>query len=132
MEAELDAPDELFDGSTRLAELRPEGEEVRRRPARVRRRPHARLRLGKAVPREDLATLVERLIAMSGQFEQRRLARPAFQLEVLDAFIGDGQMRRRETMTRAWRSSSRAPAPKTISPRPRRVGRNASPSSGSS
>jgi len=32
---------------------------------------------------------VEALLAMSGQFEQRRLARPAYQLAVLDAFAGD-------------------------------------------
>src|SRR4029453_3880747 len=50
---------------------------------------------GRAVPREDLATLVERLLAMSGQFEQRRLARPSFQLDVLDAFLGEEQLRLR-------------------------------------
>ncbi len=104
VEAELDAPDELFDGLDTLSELRPEGEEglvaARRVFADGRTRAYA---WGRAVPREDLAALVERLIAMSGQFEQRRLARPAFQLEVLDAFIGDGQMRRRGEMTRAWR-----------------------------
>ena len=43
------------------------------------------------VAREDLAAAAERLIAMSGQFEQRRLARPAYQLDVLDAFVGDEQ-----------------------------------------
>jgi DNA repair protein RecN (Recombination protein N) len=109
VEAELDAPDELFDGLDTLAELRPEGEEglvaARRVFADGRTRAYA---WGRAVPREDLAALVERLIAMSGQFEQRRLAHPAFQLEVLDAFIGDGQMRRRGDMTRAWRELLRA------------------------
>jgi DNA repair protein RecN (Recombination protein N) len=109
VEAELDAPDELFDGFDTLSELRPEGEEglvaARRVFADGRTRAYA---WGRAVPREDLAALVERLIAMSGQFEQRRLARPAFQLEVLDAFIGDGQMRRRVDMTRAWRELLRA------------------------
>ena len=109
VEAELDAPDELFDGLDTLAELRPEGEEglvaARRVFADGRTRAYA---WGRAVPREDLAALVERLIAMSGQCEQRRLARPAFQLEVLDAFIGDGQMRRRGEMTRAWRELLRA------------------------
>jgi DNA repair ATPase RecN len=34
----------------------------------------------------------QRLIAMSGQFEQRRLARPSFKLDVLDAFCGDEQL----------------------------------------
>ena len=59
---------------------------------------------GRAVAREDLARLVELLLAMSGQFEQRRLARPAFQLETLDAYAGDEQLRRRTELARAWRS----------------------------
>src|SRR5881628_3639955 len=46
---------------------------------------------GRAAAREDLAALGERLIAMSGQFEQRRLSRPSYQLDVLDAFTGDDQ-----------------------------------------
>ena len=37
---------------------------------------------GRAAAREDVAATVERVLAMSGQFEQRRLARPAYQLEV--------------------------------------------------
>jgi DNA repair protein RecN (Recombination protein N) len=109
VEAELDAPDELFDGLDTLSELRPDGEEglvaARRVFADGRTRAYA---WGRAVPREDLAALVERLIAMSGQFEQRRLSRPAFQLEVLDAFVGEGQMRRRSEMTKAWRELLRA------------------------
>jgi DNA repair protein RecN (Recombination protein N) len=109
VEAELDAPDELFDGLEALSELRPEGEEglvaARRVFADGRTRAYA---WGRAVPREDLAAVVERLMAMSGQFEQRRLARPAFQLEVLDAFIGDDQMRRRAGMALAWRALLRA------------------------
>ena len=109
VEAELDAPDDLFEGLDTLSELRPEGEEglvaARRVFADGRTRAYA---WGRAVPREDLAALVERLIAMSGQFEQRRLARPAFQLDVLDAFIGDEQMRRRAEMTKAWRELGRA------------------------
>jgi DNA repair protein RecN (Recombination protein N) len=109
VEAELDAPDELFDGIESLSELRPEGEEglvaARRVFADGRTRAYA---WGRAVPREDLAAVVERLLAMSGQFEQRRLARPAFQLEVLDAFIGDHQMRRRAEMARGWRDLLRA------------------------
>ena len=50
---------------------------------------------GRAVAREDLAAAAERLIAMSGQFEQRRLARPSYQLDVLDAYCGEEQLRRR-------------------------------------
>jgi len=40
---------------------------------------------------------------MSGQFEQRRLARPSYQLEVLDRFCGDEQVERRAAARAAWR-----------------------------
>ncbi len=59
---------------------------------------------GRAAVREDVAALVERLIAMSGQFEQRRLSRPAHQLELLDAFAGDEQLARRREAAAAWRA----------------------------
>ena len=39
---------------------------------------------GRSAAREDVAAAVEALLAMSGQFEQRRLARPSYQLAVLD------------------------------------------------
>jgi DNA repair protein RecN (Recombination protein N) len=106
VEAELDFSNELLaeEGFEALAELRPEGEDglvaARRVFADGRTRAYA---WGRAVPREDLAALVERLIAMSGQFEQRRLARPSFQLEVLDAYIGDEQLRRRAEHAAGWR-----------------------------
>ena len=50
---------------------------------------------GRSAAREDLAAAGERLLAMSGQFEQRRLARPSYQLDVLDSFVGDEQLRLR-------------------------------------
>ena len=106
VEAELDLPGSVLDeeGFDAISELRPAGEDglvaARRVFADGRTRAYA---WGRAVPREDLAALVERLIAMSGQFEQRRLARPAFQLEVLDAFVGEEQLRRREDHVCAWR-----------------------------
>jgi DNA repair protein RecN (Recombination protein N) len=50
-----------------------------------------------------LAAAAERLVAMSGQFEQRRLARPSYQLDVLDAFVGEDQMRLRAELRAAWR-----------------------------
>ena len=50
---------------------------------------------GRAAAREDVAAAVEGVVAMSGQFEQRRLARPSYQLEVLDRFCGDEQLERR-------------------------------------
>src|SRR4029079_6782656 len=58
---------------------------------------------GRSAAREDVAALGERLLAMSGQFEQRRLARPAYKLAVLDAFCGDEQLRRRADARAAWR-----------------------------
>jgi DNA repair protein RecN (Recombination protein N) len=106
VEAELDLPDGVLDDPEHaaLAELRPAGEEglvaARRVFADGRTRAYA---WGRAVPREDLAALVERLLAMSGQFEQRRLARPSHQLDVLDAFVGEEQLRRRADLQRAWR-----------------------------
>ena len=96
VEAELDVPDGFFDdGETAaLAELRPEDEPglvlARRVFGDGRTRAYA---WGRAIAREDLAAATERLIAMSGQFEQRRLARPSYQLDVLDAFVGRGAAR---------------------------------------
>ncbi|MEX2646531.1 MAG: AAA family ATPase, partial [Gaiellaceae bacterium] len=105
VEAELDLPEGVLDeeGLEALAELRPEGEEglvlARRVFGDGRTRAYA---WGRAAAREDIAALGERLIAMSGQFEQRRLARPAYQLDVLDAYVGDEQLRRRAELRRAW------------------------------
>jgi DNA repair protein RecN (Recombination protein N) len=106
VEAELDLPEGALDDPElqTIAELRPKDEEglvaARRVFADGRTRAYA---WGRAVPREDLAALVERLLAMSGQFEQRRLARSSHQLDVLDAFIGEEQLRRRDALRRAWR-----------------------------
>src|SRR5579884_219691 len=92
VEAELDAD--------ALAELRPEDEETllvaRRVFADGRTRAYA---WGRAAAREDVADAVEAVIAMSGQFQQRRLARPSYQLELLDRFAGVD----REPMRAAWR-----------------------------
>lgn len=100
VEAELALPDELDE----LAELRPEGEDAllvaRRVSAGGRTRAFA---WGRAAAREDVAAAVERVVAMSGQFEQRRLARPSYQLEVLDRFCGEEQLRRRADARTSWR-----------------------------
>ena len=106
VEAELDVPAGFFDEDdiAGLAELRPEGEAglvlARRVFGDGRTRAYA---WGRSVAREDLAAAAERLIAMSGQFEQRRLARPSFQLDVLDAFAGPEQLERRRRAALAWR-----------------------------
>ena len=111
VEAELDLPDGVLDDPelSSIAELRPEDERsllaARRVFADGRTRAYA---WGRSVPREELATLVERLLAMSGQFEQRRLARPSFQLDLLDAYVGDDQLRRRAELARAWRELTAA------------------------
>ena len=111
VEAELDLPAALLeeDELAPLAELRPEGEDglvlARRVFADGRTRAYA---WGRAAAREDLAALGERLIAMSGQFEQRRLARGSYQLDVLDAFLGEEQLRRRAEARRAWRELAAA------------------------
>ncbi|CAN5802281.1 DNA repair protein RecN [soil metagenome] len=111
VEAELDVPAGFFDEEevATLAELRPEGEAglvlARRVFGDGRTRAYA---WGRAVAREDVAAAAERLIAMSGQFEQRRLARPSFQLDVLDAFCGAEQVARRRDASLAWRELASA------------------------
>jgi DNA repair protein RecN (Recombination protein N) len=106
VEAELDLSPSLLeeDELASLAELRPADEEglvvARRVFVDGRTRAYA---WGRGAAREDLAALGERLIAMSGQFEQRRLSRPSYQLDVLDAFAGDDQLARRRASRVAWR-----------------------------
>jgi DNA repair protein RecN (Recombination protein N) len=106
VEAELDLPAGLLDEEelASLADLRPEDEEGLMLARRVF--PDGRTRAyawGRGAAREDLAAAGERLIAMSGQFEQRRLARPSYQLDVLDSFVGADQLRRRSEARIAWR-----------------------------
>ena len=111
VEAELDPPAGFFEDEelAALAELRPEDEEglvlARRVFGDGRTRAYAS---GRSAAREDLARAAERLIAMSGQFEQRRLARPSYQLDVLDAFAGEDQQRRRAELRLAWRELTAA------------------------
>src|SRR5207302_4552566 len=87
-----------------LAELRPVDEDTLLVARRVfgdgRTRAYA---WGRGAAREDVAAAVDRVVAMSGQFEQRRLARPAYQLEVLDRFCGEEQLKRRAETRAAWR-----------------------------
>ena len=111
VEAEFDVPVGLLEeeGLEALADLRPEGEDglvlARRVFADGRTRAYA---WGRSAAREDLAAAGERLLAMSGQFEQRRLARPSYQLDALDAFIGDKQRKLRGEARVAWRKQAAA------------------------
>jgi len=106
VEAELEPPPGFFehDDFAALAELRPAEEEglvlARRVFADGRTRAYA---WGRSAAREDVAAAAERLLAMSGQFEQRRLARPSYQLDLLDAFAGEEQAQRRRELRLAWR-----------------------------
>ena len=111
VEAELDPPLGFFDDDelSTLAELRPQDEDGLVLARRVF--PDGRTRAyawGRSAAREDVAAAAERLVAMSGQFEQRRLARPAYQLDVLDAYAGDEQQRRRSELRIAWRELAAA------------------------
>jgi DNA repair protein RecN (Recombination protein N) len=111
VEAELEPPPGFFDDESLagLAELRPEDEEglvlARRVFSDGRTRAYA---WGRSAAREDLAAAAERLIAMSGQFEQRRLARPSYQLDLLDAFAGEKQIALRAELRLAWRELNAA------------------------
>jgi DNA repair protein RecN (Recombination protein N) len=111
VEAEFDLPEGLLDEDAfeSLLELRPDDEEgivlARRIGAEGRTRAYA---WGRSAAREDVAALGERLLAMSGQFEQRRLGRPAYQLAVLDSFCGEEQLRRRAEARLAWRELAAA------------------------
>ena len=106
VEAEFDLRPGLLeeDELEELLELRPEDEDglvlARRVFADGRTRAYA---WGRSAAREDLAAAGERLIAMSGQFEQRRLARSSYQLDVLDSFIGEDQLRLRSELRAMWR-----------------------------
>ena len=107
VEAELDVPDGFFDeeGLEALRDLRPDDEPglvvARRVTSDGRSRAFA---WGRSVAREDVVAATERLLVLSGQFAQRRLARPSHQLDLLDAFVGPDQRSRRSDARDAWRT----------------------------
>jgi DNA repair protein RecN (Recombination protein N) len=107
VEAELEVPAGFFDEEELepLRELRPDDEPglvvARRVGADGRSRAYA---WGRSVARDDLVAATDRLLALSGQFAQRRLARPAHQLELLDAFAGPEQRQRRAEARESWRA----------------------------
>jgi DNA repair protein RecN (Recombination protein N) len=105
VEAEFDAPPDLFDDPAlaAVAGLRPEGEETLVVARRLTSGGRSRaLVWGRSCARADLEALGERLIEMSSQHEARRLARPARQLELLDAYAGTAD--RTAEMAAAWRA----------------------------
>jgi DNA repair protein RecN (Recombination protein N) len=111
VEAEFDIRDGFFEeeGLEALAELRPADEPglvlARRIFGDGRTRAYA---WGRAAAREDVAAAGELLVGMSGQFEQRRLSRAAYQLDVLDSFARDEQLRRRAALRKGWRELAAA------------------------
>ena len=111
VEAELDVPDGFFDedGLEPLRDLRPGDEPglvvARRVTADGRSRAYA---WGRSVARDDLVAATDRLLALSGQFAQRRLARPSHQLDLLDTFVGQEQRQRRADARDAWRALAAA------------------------
>jgi DNA repair protein RecN (Recombination protein N) len=111
VEAELDVPEGFFDedGLEALRDLRPDDEPglvvARRVTADGRSRAYA---WGRSVARDDLVAATDRLLALSGQFAQRRLARASHQLDLLDAFVGPEQRVRRAEARDAWRSLAAA------------------------
>lgn len=111
VEAELEVPDGFFDedGLETLRDLRPDGEAglvvARRVTADGRSRAYA---WGRSVARDDLVAATDRLLALSGQFAQRRLARPSHQLDLLDAFAGPKQRIRRAQARDSWRAVTAA------------------------
>jgi DNA repair protein RecN (Recombination protein N) len=106
VEAEFDDADDEALGP--LAELRPDGEDgvvlARRIFADGRTRAYA---WGRSAAREDVAAAAEALVAMSGQFEQRRLARPSYQRAVLDSFAGLDVREARRRLARAAGGAAR-------------------------
>ena len=111
VEAEFDVPEGFFDDEelTAIAELRPDDDDALILARRVRADGRTRaFAWGRSVAREDLALATERLIAMSGQFEQRRLARPSYQLDVIDRFCGAEQLERRRQLRLVWRELTAA------------------------
>jgi DNA repair protein RecN (Recombination protein N) len=111
VEAELDVPEGFFDedGLEPLRDLRPDDEPGLVVARRVNRDGRSRAYAwGRSVARDDLVAATDRLLVLSGQFAQRRLARPSHQLDLLDAFVGADQRARRAEVRDAWRALTAA------------------------
>jgi len=91
VEAEFAVPDAFFEDEelAAVAGLRPEGEQTLVVARRLLRSGRSRaLVWGRTCARADLEVLGDRLLEVSSQHEARRLARPAYQLALLDGFAG--------------------------------------------
>jgi DNA repair protein RecN (Recombination protein N) len=107
VEAEFDLPEGLLEDEelADLFELRDDDEPGLILGRRVTKDGRSRAYAwGRSISRETLAAVGERLLSMSGQFEQRRLAKAAYQLDLLDAFVGEAQSKRLEGAARAWKT----------------------------
>jgi len=102
VEAEFDVTEEFFaDAPEAARELRPDGEATLVVARRIGASGRSRALLwGRSCARDDLEQLGEMLIEISSQHEARRLARPATQLDLLDAAAGNGELRR--AMAESW------------------------------
>lgn len=111
VEGEFDLPEGLLEDEafSVLRDLRPEDETgltlARRVLADGRSRAYA---WGRGIAREDMVAIGERLLSLSGQFESRRLAKPSYQMDLLDAFSGDEQLVRRVECAKAWKRMTEA------------------------
>src|SRR5690348_6332212 len=91
VEAEFAVPDAFFEDEElgAVAGLRPEGEQTLVVARRLSRSGRSRAMVwGRTCARADLEALGERLLEVSSQHEARRLARPAYQIALLDGFAG--------------------------------------------
>ena len=102
VEAEFDVTEEFFaDAPEAVRELRPEGETTLVVARRIGASGRSRALLwGRSCARDDLEQLGEKLLEISSQHEARRLARPATQLDLLDAAAGTHELR--TEMAASW------------------------------
>jgi DNA repair protein RecN (Recombination protein N) len=103
VEAEFAVPEGFFDGDLPAAvnALRPDGEETLVVARRISGSGRSRAMLwGRSCARGDLEAIGELLLEISSQHEARRLALPSTQLDLLDAALGNEELRRESAA--AW------------------------------
>jgi DNA repair protein RecN (Recombination protein N) len=97
VEAEFAVAEGFFDGDLPAAvnALRPDGEETLVVARRISASGRSRAMLwGRSCARGDLEAIGELLLEISSQHEARRLALPSTQLDLLDAAVGNDELRR--------------------------------------